>query len=54
MRSLWHDETGTAAVEYALLLAVLVLASLTAWTALGRAVEQTVNASVETISMGQN
>ncbi|MGI5819698.1 MAG: Flp family type IVb pilin [Armatimonadota bacterium] len=54
MRALWRDEDGTATVEYALLLTVVVLATLAAWGSLGRAVGNAVTASVDTISAGQN
>ena len=33
---LWRDEDGVTSVEYALLLALIVVASLGAWSALGR------------------
>lgn len=34
--SLWHDERGLTTVEYALLLALLTIASIVAWTTLGQ------------------
>jgi Flp pilus assembly pilin Flp len=34
--SLWHDESGMTTVEYALLLALLTIASIVAWTSLGQ------------------
>jgi Flp pilus assembly pilin Flp len=39
---LWHDEEAVATVEYALLLATVVAASIGAWTALGESVRSTV------------
>jgi len=33
-RRLWEDEEGTTSVEYALLLAVIVIGCIGAWTAL--------------------
>ena len=33
---LWRDEDGVTTVEYALLLALIVVASIGAWSALGR------------------
>jgi Flp pilus assembly pilin Flp len=41
---LWTDETGSASVEYALLLAVVVVASLGAWVSLRNRVIETINA----------
>ena len=35
IRRLWQDETGMTAVEYALLLMLVVIASLTTWSMLG-------------------
>ncbi|NSW56262.1 MAG: Flp family type IVb pilin [Armatimonadetes bacterium] len=34
IRRLWHDEDGNTSVEYALLLVVIVVGCLPAWTAL--------------------
>jgi len=36
LRRLWQDEAGMTTVEYALLLAVLTVASIIAWTTLGQ------------------
>jgi Flp pilus assembly pilin Flp len=52
MKNFWRDETGTTTVEYALLLSVVVLATVAGWSALGEAVEHSVSASVNTISNG--
>ncbi|MGI5818074.1 MAG: Flp family type IVb pilin [Armatimonadota bacterium] len=35
MYKLWKDEEGLTTVEYALLLALVVVAGITAWTTLG-------------------
>ena len=35
MRDLWRDEDGLTSVEYALLLAVIVVGGLAAWQSLG-------------------
>jgi len=37
-RKLWKDESGVSTVEYALLLAVLVVGTAAAWTALRSAI----------------
>ena len=38
VRELWLDEGGTTAVEYALLMSLVVLAGVAAWRGLGNAV----------------
>ena len=38
MKTYWKDEDGLTTVEYALLLALIVVVAITAWTALGTAV----------------
>lgn len=38
--ALWHDDEGLTTVEYALLLAVLVVVGLGAWKSLGAAIER--------------
>jgi Flp pilus assembly pilin Flp len=35
-RRLWQDEAGMTTVEYALLLALLTIASIAAWSTLGQ------------------
>ena len=46
LKSLWHDEDGLTTVEYALLLALVAIAAIVAWTTLGTKVKSTVtNAS---------
>lgn len=42
MRELWKDESGLTTVEYALLLALIVVAGLTAWRGLGGTVRNSV------------
>ncbi len=45
MRELWKDEAGLTTVEYALLLALVVVAGIAAWQGLGNTVENTVSDS---------
>lgn len=42
LKALWKDERGLTTVEYALLLALVSIAALSAWTALGTRVSATV------------
>ena len=49
MRELWKDEEGLTTVEYALLLALVVVAGIAAWQGLGGTVQNTVNESSTTI-----
>lgn len=42
IKALWKDEEGLATVEYALLLALVSLAAITAWGNLGSRVSSTV------------
>lgn len=44
---LWNDETGLTTVEYALLLALLVVAAIAHWTLLGMRVQETVSSSTD-------
>jgi Flp pilus assembly pilin Flp len=37
----WNDEEGLTTVEYALLLALIVVVAITAWTAIGSGVNET-------------
>jgi len=50
MKAFWTDEDGLTTVEYALLLALVVVAGIGAWTGLGGAVKTTVNTSTATIT----
>ena len=43
LKSLWHDESGLTTVEYALLLALVAIAAIGAWTLLGKKVSNTVS-----------
>ena len=45
IRDLWRDEDGVTTVEYALLLAVLVVGAAAAWTTLRGAIISGVNAA---------
>lgn len=45
LHSLWNDTDGLTSVEYALLLALLVVAAIAQWTILGTRVQQTVTDS---------
>jgi len=40
---LWKDEQGLTTVEYALLLALVAIAAITAWSTLGSRVSSTVS-----------
>ena len=42
LMSYWKEEAGLTTVEYALLLALIVVVAITAWTALGTGVNSTV------------
>ena len=50
LKSLVHDEEGLTTVEYALLLALVVVGAIVAWQGLGNTVENTVTASSGTIA----
>ena len=39
IRRLWHDEDGNTSVEYALLLVIIVVGCLPAWTALRNSID---------------
>ena len=45
----WKDEEGLTTVEYALLLALIVVVAITAWTALGTGVNSTVDDVKDTL-----
>ncbi len=42
LRKLWTDEDGLVTVEYALLLSLLVVSALAAWSQLGIRIQQAV------------
>lgn len=44
-KKLWQDEEGLTTVEYALLLALVAIAAITAWTTLGNRVSNTVTSA---------
>ncbi|HCA48528.1 MAG TPA: Flp family type IVb pilin [Armatimonadetes bacterium] len=50
MIALWKDEAGLATVEYALLLALVVVAGITAWSTLGATLRNVVMDSADTIA----
>ncbi len=50
MRELWRDEEGLTTVEYALLLALVVVAGLAAWQGLGRTVQGQVGSAESSIT----
>ena len=45
IKALWRDEDGVTTVEYALLLAVLVVGAVAIWTALRTGIQSGVNAA---------
>ena len=45
LKTLWEDEEGLTTVEYALLLALVAIAAITAWTTLGSRVSTTVSSA---------
>jgi len=48
-KSLWKDEEGLTTVEYALLLALVAIAAITAWTTLGSRVSTTVSSATTSL-----
>lgn len=50
MKKFWQDEEGLTTVEYALLLALVVVAGIAAWQGLGSTVQEGVEASATTIA----
>ena len=52
IRALWTDEDGVTTVEYALLLAVLVVGAAAIWTALRAGIASGVNAASAEIAGG--
>ncbi len=49
-RKLWKDEEGLTTVEYALLLVLIVIVGITAWSTLGGSVSDKVDEVNTTIS----
>lgn len=54
LRRLWHDEEGMATVEYAMLLALVVIGGLAAWQNLGGTIRTVLEESTNTIATGGN
>jgi len=48
-KMLWKDEEGLTTVEYALLLALVAIAAITAWTTLGSRVSNTVTTATSSL-----
>ena len=46
---LWEDETGLTTVEYALVLALVAIAAISAWTTLGKKINNTVKTTANTL-----
>ena len=53
MRDLWQDETGSTAVEYAFLMALVVLPSVAAWQGLRVGLVHAFNAATSHLSSAQ-
>ena len=45
IKHVWKDEEGLTTVEYALLMALLVVAAISVWTAFGAKVRESVSSS---------
>ncbi len=50
LKELWKDEEGLSTVEYALLLALVAIAAIAAWRALGTQVSDTVDTATGEIA----
>ncbi len=50
LRTIWADEEGLTTVEYALLMALLVVAAITVWTTFGGKVKESVSSSTNAFS----
>ena len=48
IKQLWMDEEGLTTVEYALLLALVAIAAIAAWTTLGSRTSATVTTATNT------
>jgi pilus assembly protein Flp/PilA len=49
LTKLWKDEEGLTTVEYALLLALVAIAAITAWSTLGGRVSGTVSKATSSL-----
>ena len=49
VKTLWTDEDGLTTVEYALLLALVAIAAITAWSTLGTRVATTVTRATSSL-----
>ena len=49
IKSIWKDEEGLTTVEYALLMALLVVAAIGVWTAFGQKIQTAVSSSSSAI-----
>lgn len=52
LKMLWKDEEGLTTVEYALLLALVAIAAITAWSTLGGRVSGTVSTATSSLPSG--
>jgi len=52
LKTLWKDEEGLTTVEYALLLAIVAVSALVAWTALGSRVNANVSSAGTSLPSG--
>jgi len=50
LKSIWKDEEGLTTVEYALLMALLVVAAIAVWTTFGGKVKESVSKSTNAFS----
>jgi len=50
IKHMWADEEGLTTVEYALLMALLVVAAISVWTIFGGKVKQSVSSSSNAFS----
>jgi len=49
LKSIWQDEDGLTTVEYALLLALVAIAAIAAWTTLGQRTSTTVSSATNSL-----
>lgn len=50
IRRIWHDEQGATTVEYAMLLVVVVIGSIGAWSALSQRVGDVCSAAANAVA----